>query len=77
MPIIGSLDTSRSKPAGSFSVRANLALYSAAVGVATEAGVVTKVVAAAWTLTNLLKKRYSSLTAGLENEKKIRLVAFM
>ena len=48
----------------------------AAVGVATEAGVVTKVVAAAWTLTNLLKKRYSSLTAGLENEKKIRLVVF-
>ena len=46
----------------------------AAVGVATEAGVVTKVAAAAWTLTNLLKKRYSSLTAGLENEKKVRLV---
>lgn len=34
------------------------------MGVAAEAGVVTKVAAAAWTLTNLLKKRYSSLTAG-------------
>ena len=51
--------------------------WLAAVGVAAEAGVVTKVAAAAWTLTNLLKKWYSSLTAGLENEKKIRLVVFM
>jgi hypothetical protein len=39
-------------------------------GVAAVGGVVTKVAAAAWTLTNLLKKWYSSLTAGLENEKK-------
>ena len=49
----------------------------AAVGVATEVGVVTKVAAAAWTLTNLLKKRYSSLTAGLENEKKNKVSFFM
>ena len=54
---------------GLWAWRLGLWAWLAAVGVAAEAGVVTKGAVAAWTLTNLLKKRYSSLTAGLENEK--------